>query len=198
MSSPRFNSKYRGGKCPGVRSLGRYWRIFPRRRRPRSARPYRSATCWCLAMRWQTGSPPASRMPIPTGLILASPATTRPSPASSNISPQTIQPIRPPPPMAISPNGVYEFREERWVELYTRKIDEMIGVLKSKGVPATSTAFRCRWRSRPQHQERKSRSCDIHHFQHDGGTKDALHTSLLDASIGVNLSITYADPSAVR
>src|SRR5258707_6666535 len=34
-----------------------------------------------------------------------------------------------------SPNGVYEFREERWVELYTRKIDEMIGVLKSKGVP---------------------------------------------------------------
>src|SRR6202163_1600141 len=34
-----------------------------------------------------------------------------------------------------SPNGVYEFREERWVELYTKKIDEMIGVLKSKGVP---------------------------------------------------------------
>jgi hypothetical protein len=34
-----------------------------------------------------------------------------------------------------SPNGIYEFREERWVELYTKKIDEMIGVLKSKGVP---------------------------------------------------------------
>ena len=34
-----------------------------------------------------------------------------------------------------SPNGVNEFRDERWVELYTRKIDEMIGVLKSKGVP---------------------------------------------------------------
>jgi hypothetical protein len=34
-----------------------------------------------------------------------------------------------------SPNGIYEFREERWVELYTRKIDEMIAVLKSKGVP---------------------------------------------------------------
>lgn len=34
-----------------------------------------------------------------------------------------------------SPNGLYEFREERWVELYTRKIEEMIGVLKSKGVP---------------------------------------------------------------
>ena len=36
---------------------------------------------------------------------------------------------------ARSPNGVYEFREERWVELYNKKIEEMIGVLKSKGVP---------------------------------------------------------------
>jgi uncharacterized protein len=34
-----------------------------------------------------------------------------------------------------APNGLYEFREERWVELYTKKIDEMIGVLKAKGVP---------------------------------------------------------------
>jgi len=33
------------------------------------------------------------------------------------------------------PNGLYEFRDERWVELYSKKIDEMIGVLKSKGVP---------------------------------------------------------------
>ena len=36
---------------------------------------------------------------------------------------------------ARSPNGLAEFRDERWVELYNRKIDEMIGVLKSKGVP---------------------------------------------------------------
>jgi uncharacterized protein len=34
-----------------------------------------------------------------------------------------------------SPNGIYEFREERWVELYTKKIEEMIAVMKSKGVP---------------------------------------------------------------
>jgi uncharacterized protein len=34
-----------------------------------------------------------------------------------------------------SPNGLYQFREERWVELYAKKIEEMIGVLKSKGVP---------------------------------------------------------------
>ncbi|MGB9115523.1 DUF459 domain-containing protein [Bradyrhizobium sp.] len=34
-----------------------------------------------------------------------------------------------------SPTGLVEFREERWVELYTKKIEEMIAVMKSKGVP---------------------------------------------------------------
>jgi uncharacterized protein len=51
--------------------------------------------------------------------------------ADNNDAPPVITPDK----SARSPNGVYEFREERWVELYTRKIDEMIGVLKSKGVP---------------------------------------------------------------
>ena len=36
---------------------------------------------------------------------------------------------------ARSPSGIYEFRDERWVELYNKKIEEMIGVLRSKGVP---------------------------------------------------------------
>jgi len=36
---------------------------------------------------------------------------------------------------ARSQNGVVEFRDERWVELYSKKIEEMIGILKSKGVP---------------------------------------------------------------
>lgn len=31
--------------------------------------------------------------------------------------------------------GLHEFRDERWVELYAKKIEEMITVLKSKGVP---------------------------------------------------------------
>jgi hypothetical protein len=34
-----------------------------------------------------------------------------------------------------SPNGIYQFREERWVELYGKKIEELIGILKAKGVP---------------------------------------------------------------
>ena len=36
---------------------------------------------------------------------------------------------------ARSPNGLYEFRDERWVELYSKKIEDMIAVVKSKGVP---------------------------------------------------------------
>jgi len=44
-------------------------------------------------------------------------------------------PVIAPEKSARSPNGLYEFREERWVELYTKKIDEMINVLRSKRVP---------------------------------------------------------------
>jgi hypothetical protein len=44
-------------------------------------------------------------------------------------------PVTAPEKSARSPNGLYEFREERWVELYSKKIEEMIGVMKSKGVP---------------------------------------------------------------
>ncbi len=36
---------------------------------------------------------------------------------------------------ARSANGLNEFRSERWVELYKKKIEDMIGVLKTKGVP---------------------------------------------------------------
>jgi hypothetical protein len=46
-----------------------------------------------------------------------------------------VPPIIAPEKSTRSPNGVYEFREEHWGELYTKKIEEMIGVLKSKGVP---------------------------------------------------------------
>jgi uncharacterized protein len=34
-----------------------------------------------------------------------------------------------------SASGLVEFREERWVELYNKKIEEMIAVVKAKGVP---------------------------------------------------------------
>jgi hypothetical protein len=54
-----------------------------------------------------------------------------PEDAADNDAPPIIAPEK----STRSPNGVYQFREERWVELYTKKIEEMIGVLKSKGVP---------------------------------------------------------------
>jgi len=44
-------------------------------------------------------------------------------------------------PNVIAPEGaiagtvVHEFRSEKWGELYSRRIDEMIGVLKARGVP---------------------------------------------------------------
>ena len=41
----------------------------------------------------------------------------------------------PPAKSARSPNGLYEFREQPWVELYSKKIEEMIAAVKSKGVP---------------------------------------------------------------
>jgi hypothetical protein len=44
-------------------------------------------------------------------------------------------PITAPEKSARSPNGIYQFRDDRWVELYEKKIEEMIGVAKSKGVP---------------------------------------------------------------
>jgi hypothetical protein len=46
-----------------------------------------------------------------------------------------VPPVIAPEKSTRSPNGVYQFREERWVELYTKKIEEMIAVMKSKGVP---------------------------------------------------------------
>ena len=51
--------------------------------------------------------------------------------ADSGDTPSIIAPEK----SARSPGGLYDFREDRWGELYTKKIEEMIGVLKSKGVP---------------------------------------------------------------
>ena len=54
-----------------------------------------------------------------------------PDDAADNDTPQISAPEK----SARSGGGLYEFRDERWVELYAKKIEELIGVLKSKGVP---------------------------------------------------------------
>src|SRR6478752_1348173 len=55
----------------------------------------------------------------------------------SELSPEDAagRPVIEPERSAHSPNGLYEFREKRWAELYRDKLEEMIRVLKSKGVP---------------------------------------------------------------
>ncbi len=58
-------------------------------------------------------------------------AELSPEDADSGDAPQVMTPER----TARPPNGLVEFRDERWVELYGKKIEEMIGILKSKGVP---------------------------------------------------------------
>jgi hypothetical protein len=59
-------------------------------------------------------------------------------PADTEVAPDNDdddQPQIAAPEKARSAGGMYDFREERWVELYAKKIEEMIAVLKSKGVP---------------------------------------------------------------
>jgi hypothetical protein len=60
----------------------------------------------------------------------AKPAETEVAPDDDDDTPQIAAPEK-----ARSASGSYDFREERWVELYTKKIEEMVAVLKSKGVP---------------------------------------------------------------
>ena len=76
-----------------------------------------------------SGEKPAAK---PDGETKATDAELSPDDATDN---SDARPVTEPEKSAHSPNGLHEFREKRWVELYREKIDEMIGVLKSKGVP---------------------------------------------------------------
>jgi uncharacterized protein len=72
-----------------------------------------------------------------------------------------------------SPNGLYEFRDERWIELYTKKIEEMIAVLKSRGVPVL-------WVGLPAVRGQKA-------------TADALFLNSLYRNAAGKAGITYVD-----
>jgi hypothetical protein len=74
---------------------------------------------------------------------------------------------------ARSPNGLYEFREDRWVELYTKKIEEMIAVAKSKGVPVV-------WVGLPA-------------VRGPRGTSDMLFLDSLYRDASAKAGITYVD-----
>ncbi len=76
-----------------------------------------------------SGEKPAAK---PDGATKAADPELSPDDAADN---SDARPVTEPEKSARVPNGLHEFREKRWVELYREKIDEMIGVLKSKGVP---------------------------------------------------------------
>jgi hypothetical protein len=84
-----------------------------------------------------------------------------------------VPPISAPEKTARSPNGLYEFRDDRWVELYTKKIEEMIGVLKSKGVPVV-------WVGLPAVRGAKA-------------TSDMLFLDALYRDVAGKAGITYVD-----
>lgn len=72
-----------------------------------------------------------------------------------------------------APNGLVEFHDDRWVELYNKKIDEMIAVLKSKGVPVI-------WVGLPAVRGAKA-------------TADALFLDSLYREASAKAGITYVD-----
>jgi hypothetical protein len=63
------------------------------------------------------------------------PAELAPEPEADTELPRDDADATPPARSARSPNGLYQFREDRWAELYTKKIEDMIAAVKSKGVP---------------------------------------------------------------
>ena len=74
---------------------------------------------------------------------------------------------------ARSPNGLYEFHEDRWVELYAKKIEEMIAAVKVKGVPVV-------WVGLPAIRGAK-------------GTSDMLFLDSLYREAAAKAGITYVD-----
>jgi uncharacterized protein len=67
------------------------------------------------------------------------PPGTQPPPAAAPApdaeAPQDIVQAEPPPDTPSAGSVVHEFRTERWGELYSRRIDEMMAALKTRGVP---------------------------------------------------------------
>jgi len=85
----------------------------------------------------QPDGQPAAQAPGSTGdkpSQASTPALAETPPAPSAPEPAQPQPPAPEPPrITLGPS--YEFRTDKWAEVYAKRIDEMIAVLKSKGVP---------------------------------------------------------------
>src|SRR3984957_13092320 len=84
-----------------------------------------------------TPAPAAGQAP-PAGPPSGPPAEGAPAAAEQSAAPAGAEAARkqtPPPPPAPIYGPNYEFHVDKWGELYEKRIDEMIAVLKSRGVP---------------------------------------------------------------
>jgi uncharacterized protein len=79
----------------------------------------------------------------------------------------------PPEKTTRSANGIADYRDDRWVELYTKKIEEMVSILKSKGVPVL-------WVGLPAVRGTKA-------------TSDMLFLDALYRDVAGKMGITYVD-----
>jgi len=104
--------------------------------------------------------------PKPEAAQKPKPDTELPQDDADNAEPSPAKSAR-------SPNGLYEFHEDRWVELYTKKIAEMIAAAKANGVPVV-------WVGLPAIRGTK-------------GTADMLFLDSLYREAAAKAGITYVD-----
>jgi len=78
----------------------------------------------------QSGPAAPANQPAPPAAEAAKPVDAEAPPAESAASEHPATPEG-----VVAGTVVHEFRTEKWGELYARRVDEMIGVLKAKGVP---------------------------------------------------------------
>jgi hypothetical protein len=116
-----------------------------------------------------TAAPDGAAAPKPDDKAGAKPTDSELADDADSDSP----PVTAPEKSVRSANGLYEFREDRWVELYVKKIEEMIGVLKAKGVPVL-------WVGLPAVRGPKA-------------TSDALFLNALYRDAAGKAGITYVD-----
>jgi hypothetical protein len=92
--------------------------------------------------------------------------TELPQDAANNAEPLRAKSTR-------APNGIYEFHEDHWIDLYEKKIEEMIAAVKVKGVPVV-------WVGLPAIRGAK-------------GTSDMLFLNSLYRQAAGKAGITYVD-----
>ena len=117
--------------------------------------------------------PPADAKPDDEKNIADQAASKAPEPDAAAPDDDDDKPAVPPEKTTRSASGMSDFRDERWVTLYTKKIEEMIAVLKSKGVPVL-------WVGLPAVRGTK-------------GTSDMLFLDALYRDVAGKMGVTYVD-----